>query len=325
MKKSVSFLFTLCMLLTAFSLEAQSIEELKAQKAELEQEKAAKQAAADAVSNKIDELAGKIEVLTPWQTGLTGLLGLSFNTSSNWQANANRNSSSSILNVGVNAFANNIKEKSFWRNTLNANVSWQGLDNDTKDELPGGEFLENRNGDVLLITSLYGYRLSSEFALSALGDLNTSVFNFLSPGTASVGLGGTWTPSSIPNLAVVVHPLSYQFAFSGLDAVDSQGAVGAKLRATYNTEILKGISWSSNLGAFLPYSSDKFAITYLNDENVEVTDEAGLVEWTWINTFNIADIWKGIGVGFTVGLRQAEFEYPEGLQSYTALGFTYGF
>ncbi|PHI20498.1 hypothetical protein CEQ90_07030 [Lewinellaceae bacterium SD302] len=325
MKRSLSIVLALCFSVLSFGLQAQSLEELKAQKEQLKSEQAAEQAEADAYDARLSELAAQIEKLSGWQTGLNGLLGLSFNTSNNWQANANRNSASSILNVGVSAFANNIKEKSFWRNTLNVNVSWQGLDNDTKDDVDGGDFLESRNGDVLILTSLYGYRLNSEIALSGLGDLNTSVFNFLDPGTASLGLGATWTPSAVPNLVVVVHPLTYQFAFSGLDGVDSQGAVGAKLRATYSTDIVKGLNWTSNLGAFLPYSNEEFPITYLNEDNAEVMDEAGLVEWTWINTFNVADIWKGIGVGFTVGLRQADFEYPEGLQSYTALGFTYGF
>jgi hypothetical protein len=55
------------------------------------------------------------------------------------------------------------------------------------------------------------------------------------------------------------------------------------------------------------------------------TSEEGLFEYTWINAFNIADLWKGVGVGFTVGIREAGFEFPEGLQTYTALGLTYGF
>lgn len=324
MKKALTLLFV-AFLATTLGLQAQTLDELKAQKASLLEQQAAKQAEADAFNGELADLASKIEVLSGWQLGLNGLVGLNFNTSNNWQANANRNSSSSTLNIGINAFANNIKEKSFWRNTLNTNVSWQGLDNDTKDDVDGGDFLENRNGDVLIFSSLYGFRLGSDWAVSVLGDLNTSVFNFLSPGSADIGAGVTWTPSAVPNLAVVIHPLTYHFAFSGLDGVDSQSALGAKVKATYSHAFPGGITWSSNLGAFLPYNNEKSAITYLNEDNVEVTDEAGLTEWTWINTINVADIWKGVGVGFTLGLRQADFEYPEGLQSYTALGFTYGF
>jgi len=319
------FYFILLLVLTTGGVQAQTIEELKAQKADLEAKQKAEQAEADAFNGDIAKLGKQIELLSGWQTGISGLLGLNFGSSNNWQANANRNSSSSTLTLGINGFANNIKEKSFWRNTLNTNVSWQGLDNDTKDDVDGGGFLENRNGDVLIASSLYGLRLTPDIAATALGDLNTSVFNFLSPGTADIGIGATWTPSSIPNLVVVAHPITYNFAFSGIDGVESQSALGAKLKATYALNLPGGVAWSSNLGVFLPYNNEKTEITYLNEENVEQTSEEGLFSYTWINSFNIADLWKGVGVGFTIGVRKADFEYPEGLQTYTALGLTYGF
>ena len=200
------FSFILLLVLSLSGLQAQTIEELKAQKADLVAKQKEAKAAADAFNGDIGALSKQIELLSGWQTGLTGLLGMNLNNSSNWQANANRNSSSSTLNLGVNAFANNIKEKTFWRNTLTTNISWQGLDNDTKDDMDGSGFLENRNGDVFIASSLFGLRFNKDFAGTALADLNTSVFNFLSPGTADIGIGGTWTPSGIPNLVVVAHP-----------------------------------------------------------------------------------------------------------------------
>lgn len=313
------------LLFSGFTLQAQSLEELKAQKAELVAQQKAEQAAADAFDGDIASLEKQIEILSGWQTGLSGLLGLTLANSSNWQANANPNSSSSTLTLGINGYANSIKEKTFWRNTLNTNVSWQGLDNDTDDDQAGTDFLADRNGDVLVFSSLYGYRLNPNFAATGLLDLNTSVFNFLDPGTVDVGIGGTWTPQSIPNLVVVVHPLTYNFAFSGANDVDSESALGAKLKATYSLDLPGGIAWTSSLSSFLPYNDERTVITYLNEDGVEETSEEGLFNYTWINTFNIADLWKGVGVGFTVGIRQAGFEYPPGLQSYTALGLTYGF
>lgn len=318
-------LFTLLLLLTAGGLQAQTLEELKAQKADLVAKQAEEQAKADAFNGDISALNKQIEILSGWQTGLTGLIGLNFNNSSNWQANANPNSASSVLNLGVNAFANNIKEKTFWRNTLTTNISWQGLDNNTNDDLEGTDFLSNRNGDVLIGSSLYGLRFSPSLAATGLLDLNTSVFNFLAPGTVDVGIGATWTPQSIPNLVVVAHPLTYNFAFSGFDGVESQSALGAKVKATYALELPGGVTWSSNLGVFLPYSDSKTMITFLNEDGVEETSEEGLFSYTFINSFNIADLWKGIGVGFTIGIRQAGLEYPPGLQSYTAAGLTYSF
>lgn len=318
-------LFVLVLMVIAFSLQAQTVEELKAKKAELEAQQKTKQAEADAFNGEIGDLAKQIEVLSGWQTGLSGLLGLNFNSSSNWQANANPNSSSSVLNVGINGFANNIKEKTYWRNTLTTNVSWQGLDNNTNDDEAGSDFLEERNADLLILSSLYGFRLSEDIAVTILGDLNTSVFSFLEPGTADIGVGATWTPKSIPNLVVVAHPLTYHFAFSALDNIETQSALGAKLKATYSHEFPGGIVWSSNLGMFLPYSNDKTAITFMDENGMEQTSEEGLFEYTWINSLNIADVWKGVGVGITYGIRDAKFEYPASIQSYTAVGLTYGF
>jgi hypothetical protein len=323
MKNALAFI--LLLVLTTSGLQAQTIEELRAQRADLMAKKGEKMAEANAFNGDLAELAKQIELRSGWQTGISGLLGLTLGTSNNWQANANRNSASSVLTVGINGFANNVKEKTFWRNTLTTNVSWQGLDNDTKDDVDGGGFLENRNGDVLIASSLYGLRITPDLAATVLGDLNTSVFRFLSPGTADVGVGGTWTPSPIPNLVVVAHPITYHFAFSGFEGVESQSALGAKLKATYNLGLPGGVAWSSNLGVFMPYSNDKTTISYLDDNNMPQTSEEGLFEYTWINAFNIADLWKGVGVGFTVGIREAGFEFPEGLQTYTALGLTYGF
>lgn len=316
-------------LLTVCSLQAQSIDELKAKKADLEAKQAAEQAKADAFNGEIGDLAKEIEVLSGWQTGLTGLVGLNLGGSNNWVANANRNSSFSNMNIGVNTFANLIKEKFFWRNTLVSNIGWQGLDNNTQDKSAGTGFLNDRNVDALIGSSLYGYRLNQDIAISALGDLNTSVFSFLKPGTFDVSVGATITPHKVPNLVLVIHPLAYHFAFSALDAVESQSALGAKIKATYSYNLTDGITWSTNLGAFLPYNNDRSPIQYnkfnsTTGEDELIMDEAGLFEYTWINTINIADVWKGIGIGFTYGIRGAKFEFPD-IQTYNAIGFTYGF
>ncbi|MFK7906932.1 MAG: DUF3078 domain-containing protein [Chitinophagales bacterium] len=319
------FILSLVMIAFTVSTQAQTMEELKTKKADLETQRKAKQSEADAFNSEIGSLAQQIQIMSGWQTGLNGLIGLNFGSSNNWAANANRNSSTSILNLGLNGYANNIKEKTYWRNTLTANVSWQGLDNNTKDDQAGTDFLADRNADVLIFSSLYGFRLSEDIAITALGDLNTSIFNFLAPGTFDVGIGATWTPKSIPNLVVVVHPLTYHFAFSAFDNVDSQSAVGAKLKATYTHKFPGGIVWSSNLGAFLPYSSEEFPISYFDEAGVEQSGQEGLFEYTWINSLAIADVWKGVGVGITYGIRDAKFEFPLGTQSYTAIGLTYGF
>ncbi len=327
MRKFLSF--TLFVLFAVASLQAQSLEELKAKKADLEAKQAAEQAKADAFKGELGDLAKQIEVLSGWDTGLKGLVGLNLGGSNNWVANANRNSSFSALNIGVNAHANIIKEKFFWRNTLVSNIGWQGLDNNTDDKSSGTGFLNDRNVDALIGSSLYGYRLNQDIAISALGDLNTSVFSFLKPGTFDISAGATITPHKVPNLVIIIHPLAYHFAFSALDGVKSQSAPGAKLKATYSFNLTDGITWSTNLGAFMPYSNEQFPIQYneynpTTDMDELISAEEGLFEYTWINTINVADVWKGIGIGLTFGMRGAKFEFPD-IQTYNAIGFTYGF
>ena len=352
MIKKLTLLVLVC--LSVNFLQAQTLEDLKTKKAEIEGMQSAKQGEADALQGEIDGLKKEIEILSGWQKGLSGLVGLNFGTSNNWAANANRNSSSSTLNIGVNAFANNIKEKTFWRNTLVANVAWQGLDNDTEDaEIQvtqenfetfglsesqigesfyntGTDFLSDRNTDLLIGSSLWGYRLTPDFALSGLGEFNSSVFNFLNPGSLDVGFGVTWTPHQIPNLVVVVHPATYHIGWTAGESKQNLGLTGAKVKATYSHEFPGGIVWSSNLGAFFPYSNEELPIDELDSAGTPIVVDgipqirnAGAFEYTWINSLNIANIWNGVGVGFTYGMRKSDLE-SSGLQRYTALGLTYG-
>lgn len=292
---------------------AQTLEELKAQKADLAAGQAAEQAKVDSFAAEIAKLNGQIEILSGWQTGFDGVIGLNFGSSNNWQSNANPNSSFSNLSIGLNAYANIIKEKSFWRNTFISNTGWQSLDVDTDDDTEKQSFLENRTTDVLTIGSLYGLRLNQDFAISALADFNSSVFNFLEPGSLDFGAGATYTPHQLPNFVAVVHPLTYHIAFPSADSpIETTGGLGSKIKITYNKSFKGGVNWSTNFGTFIPYTQQE-----------EGSDEAPLFEYTWINTLSF-NVWKGIGVGLNFGIRQAEFEF-DGTQSFSTLGISYGF
>ncbi|MFM2393937.1 MAG: hypothetical protein RLZZ546_1919, partial [Bacteroidota bacterium] len=174
-----------------------------------------------------------------------------------------------------------------------------------------------RNTDVLRLASLYGYKLNSWIAISALGEYSSSIFNLNKPGILDLGAGVTLTP--VQDLVVVIHPLNYHFAFSGNKAVESTSALGAKLRADYTRKFKGGVSWASTLTSFLPYGSS-------------AAGAPGLFEYTWLNTIGF-NLWKGIGVGFTLGLRQADFETwgnPEPnkkgvTQSFNTVGLSYAF
>ncbi len=306
--------FLLLLLFVVSSTFAQSLDELKTLKAEKAKLAAEKQAAADAIKAEVAELDAKIILLSGWKKGVFGGVGFNLNNSNSWATNAVPNSSSAALSGTINAFANRQAEKYFWNNSGVLNLGW--LKFDDKD-LPTDQTKFRRNTDVLRLASLYGYKLNKWVAISTLGEYSSSLFNFNKPGIFDIGVGATMTP--IENMVVVLHPFNYHFAFTGSD-VESTSALGAKLRVDYTKKFKQGISWSSTFSTFLPY-------------NTAAAGTPKLFEYTWLNTIGFT-LWKGIGVGFTLGLRQADFE-TYGLaapkkntgvtQSFNTLGLSYAF
>jgi len=312
-------LLLIAMFVCTFSLQAQ--EETLEQLINMQTQKAAAadelQAQADALRGEADGLQSRIDKLSGWRKGLNGLVGYNFNRSNGWVANPNPNATSSGLNVGINGYLLQDKEKSFWHNKGIINKAWQDVDLAEKDNV--GLF-DNGTVDILNLSSLAGYKITDKLALSGLGELNTSLGNFLEPGTLDIGVGVTWLP--IENLTVVIHPLNYRFAFSGLDGVESTGSAGAKFRADYTREFDvsgRAVSWSSTLTGYVPYSDTAQLIGAGTPDEYEST----LNEFTWLNTFAF-EVWNGIGVGITHGIRKATFESNES-QNFTSVGLSYGF
>lgn len=303
-----NIIFTLTILAFATQLaQAQNLDTLQSQKSALEAVRAMYQGKVDSVQGEINKLNSEIDILSGWKKGLNGTIGFDFNKSSNWVSSPNRDARSSSLNIGITAFANKMSRKSFWRNKGIITKSWQDVDL-TKADIDADKdgLFNNGTVDILNISSLLGIKLSEKFAISILGEMNTSVESFLNPGTFDIGAGATWNPS--PSLVVVVHPLNYHYAFSAVDDIKSSGGLGAKLRVDFTKTFVvssKNVDWSSTLTSFIPYK--------------ETTPT--LLEYSWLNTFSF-QIWKGIGVGAGFGLRNAEFE-DQKLQSYYSLGLSY--
>lgn len=310
------------------SAQDMTMEELKAKKAELSATQSAKQAEADAFQGEIDALTEKITILSGWRTGFSGVIGLTLGGSNKWIANANPTSSSAALSIGVTGFANKNTSKYLWNNKLIANKAWQDIDILEEED---DKLFDLGTVDILNISSLYGYKISSKLAVSALGELNTSLGNFLKPGTFDIGVGVTWTP--ITNLVVVIHPLNYNITWPADGEAESTGSLGTKIRADYQDNFaVRGnkIAWSTTLSAFLPYNSDKTTLTSVDKYGATIfepgtttalTREAGLANYTWLNTLSF-QVWKGIGVGFTFGVRKSDFEF-EDLQTFYTLGLSY--
>lgn len=297
--------FLSLVLLCVFSLSfAQTKEELEAQKAE-------KQAEADKFKAEADALQAQIDALPGWRTGAFGTIGGSLSNFNNWFAQGAPNNSSGSIGFTVNAFANKIEDKYFWRNNLNLNLNWVKLD-DKDNPLDSDSF--EPTTDVFNFTSLYGRNLSEKWAVSGLVEYRTTILNnFNDPGYLDFGVGFTWTP--ITDLVVVIHPLNYNFVFAENDAV-FQSSLGAKIVADYTRQIGK-INFKTNLSAFQSY------------------EDSNLSNWTWINSFGYT-LWKGIGVGFDFGLRSNQQEAANfqgttleaadnDLQSYYTIGLSYNF
>ncbi|MFQ3238671.1 MAG: hypothetical protein ACI9NI_000960 [Olleya marilimosa] len=258
------------------SMNAQTKEELQTQKAE-------KQAAADALQSEANALQAQIDALPGWRKGLFGTIGGSISNFSNWYSQGTPNNASGNIGISLNAYANLIEDKFFWRNSLTSNLNWVKLDD--KDN-PYDDDNFNPTTDVFNISSLYGRNITKNFAVSGLAEYRTTLLdNFNDPGYLDVGVGGTWTP--LENLIVVIHPLNYNFVFAENDAV-FQSSLGAKIVADYTRQI-GAVSFKSNLSTFQSYKSGDLS-------NV-----------TWTNSFSYT-LWKMIGVGFDFGLRSNKQE-----------------
>ena len=297
--------FVLALFVGVNSMNAQTKEELKAQKAE-------KQAEADKFQGEANAIQAKIDALPGWRKGAFGTIGGNLSNFNNWYSQGTPNNSSGNIGATLNAFANLKEDKFFWNNSLNLNLAWLKLDD--KDNGTDADDDFNPTTDVFNISSLYGRKLSDKWAISTLGEYRTTFLdNFNDPGYLDLGVGATWTP--IENLFVVIHPANYNFVFADGDSV-FDSSFGAKIVADYTRKI-GAISFKTNLSTFQSYKS------------------GDLSNWTWTNGFSYK-LWKMIGVGFDFGLRSnkqeaANFQGVEledadnKTQSYWTLGLSYSF
>jgi hypothetical protein len=302
MKKKLIFIAVL-MLAISFGF-SQTKEELEAQKAE-------KQAEADKFQGEADALQAQIDALPGWRVGAFGTIGGNLSNFNNWYAQGTPNNASGNIGFTVNAYANKIEDKYFWRNTLTTNLNWVKLDD--KDD-PSDKDSFEATTDVFNLSSLYGYKLSKKWAVSGLLEYRTTLLdNFNDPGYLDLGVGATWTP--IENMIVVIHPLNYNFVFADDDSVFESSA-GAKIVADY-TKSIGAVNFKTNFSTFQSYES------------------GDLSNWTWTNSFSYT-LWKMIGVGFDFALRSnkqeaANFQGVDledadnDLQSYYTIGLSYKF
>jgi hypothetical protein len=256
---------------------AQTLEELKA-------EQAIKKDSVDAIQKRVDDLQSQIDGFAGWKIGAFGTIGGNLSGYNNWYSKGTPNSSAGNLGFTVNGFANLDREKFFWKNATNINLSWVKLDD---KDIDTDETSFQEANDVFTLSSLYGYKLNSKFAVSALGEYRSTIINnFNDPGYLDIGIGATWTP--IPELVVVIHPLNYNFVFSDGGNSVFESSLGAKIVADY-TKSFGDVNFKSNLSMFQSYKSSDYS------------------NWTWTNSLGYT-LWKGIGIGLEGGLRKNKQE-----------------
>jgi len=287
--KKLSILFLLVFI--SFSANAQTAEDLK-------KEQAPKKAKIAKLSGEVKALQAKIDALPGWRKGAFGTIGGSISGFNNWYSRSAPNASAGNIGITVNGFANLIEDEFFWRNSGAINVGWVKID-DKDDATDSGDF--ETATDVFTLSSLYGKRLNKKWAVSGLAEYRTTIIdNFNDPGYLDLGAGITWTPTN--NLVVVMHPGNYNFVFSSGDTV-FESSLGAKIVADYTKKYGK-LSVKSNLSIFQSYKT------------------ADLSNWTWTNSFGYT-LWKGIGVGFELGLRNNKQEaLNNALITDTSAGFS---
>lgn len=291
-----------------FTQAQATLDELKAMKAE-------KMAAADALAGEAADIQKQIDGLPGWKTGGVGIIGADFSGNDSWYAINNPFSSSTGFGLSASAFANLNKEKLFWNNLFSLNLKQVNTNLGTATSTDGEEV--KAVTDALDLVSLGGYKLAPKWALSAEGRYSSTLLNFNNPGKLTISAGATWLP--IPNAVVIFHPLAYEINFPG----DFVSAPGCKIGATYAASIIPGVAWSTNLSAFIPYSAGEGTLNrYPVSNGLDFSDPKAefdtdgtplpakinystgdLTNWTWLNTFS-TNIFKGIGVGLNVGLRQ---------------------
>jgi hypothetical protein len=293
-------------------LHAQTVEELtilkEAKAAELTTLEGQLKDVTTTVEALKTEIAGLMDKITPyprWDIGATGNLGFNFSVFNDWLSKSTPNTSAVTVGFAGGGYANLDQRKYFWRNKLDVTLGWQRFD-DRDDPTDSKDY--KITADALTLGSLFGYKLSKTWALSAYAEYRTSMFDgkLNDPGFLDLGAGATWTP--ITDLVVIIHPLNYNFVFSD-SGFDYKSSMGCKVVADYKKQITKGIAWKSNLSLFMSYQG------------------SDLSNWTWTNGLTTAV--KGFGVGLDFGLRGNKQEAlaagltDNPLQTYWVLGLTY--
>lgn len=299
----------------------------------------------------IDKLDAALATMdySGWKFGGNGGVAFSGAGASNWQVAGDPISNGLTTNITVNAFANMTEDKFYWYNGGNLQLGyltqWAELTDNFKLRDATSQTL-----DKLYLSSLPGYRINSELAVTGLVDIQTSLGNFADPATISAGVGVTWTPvqtmdGKLIPLKVVFHPLTWKGTYVKSDyGTDAASAFTNELRKSLGLEEGKhlisdfglkfvadyartikilgnSIGWTTQLRGFAPYTQLTALIPDVTTGEL-IPDPAGAtgpMELNWDNAFSV-NLFKNLAVSANWNLRnfkpETAFLFDESLPGY---------
>lgn len=288
-----------------------------------------------ALQEGIDKLDAALATMdySGWKFGGNGGVAFSGAGASNWQVAGDPITNGLTTNITVNAFANMTEDKYFWYNGGNLQLgylsNWTDLTNFKLSDLT------NKTLDKLYISSLPGYRINSELAVTGLLDIQTALGAFADPATISGGVGVTWTPvqtmdGKLIPLKVVFHPLTWKGTYVKSDYIPSvddtpiftndlrqslgleagkhlASDFGLKFVADYARTIKilgNSIGWTTQLRGFAPYTQIEALIPNPagGDPIPSLEDPTGPLELNWDNAFSV-NLFKNLAVSANWNLR----------------------
>lgn len=209
------------------------------------------------------EATEEVKTESLWKKGATFTLNFSQTAMDNWAAGGQNSMSGVAL---FNGFANYKEGKHTWDNTLN--IGYGTLKQDDADWF--------KSDDKLEFSSKYGQQANKNWYYTGLVDFKTQftkgynavgatkpISNFLAPAFLNVALGMDYKPND--NFSLFISPLTGKMTFVVDDTLSNAGAfgvdegekfraeLGAYVKIAYKKELMKNVSYSTQLGLFSNY------------------------------------------------------------------------
>ncbi|MFY0625210.1 MAG: DUF3078 domain-containing protein [Reichenbachiella sp.] len=224
---------------------------------------------------------------TYWNKG--GNIGITFNQStlSNWAAGGTSSISGGAF---FTQFFDYLKGRTKWNNSIEL-----GYGLIKENDLP-----QRKTDDKIILTSSYGYQLSSsdeKWYLSTLLDFRTQFYegfdadepdklisNFMAPAYLLATVGIEWKPTSYFTMGL--GPVSAKWTFVYNDELSARGEYGVEpgenlrsefggtFAAAFDKEIFDNVQFKSKLLLFSNYleNPDKIDVNWENTVNMKIND-----------------------------------------------------